>query len=722
MRLRAILPVALVVFLRGLPGVAAAEDVTTYRSIFVDRFGDYPYDGNIPSMVAEINQMMQDAADEGFTEIIWQVRGRGEAIYNSQIEPRQSAEDSNGPVTPGFDPLQTAIDAAHSRGLKLHAWINATPLWRTSVTPPPGHMFHNTGPSFRLMDINGVLEPPAGWSNYSSVNPVLPEVHAHINNVVNELATAYDVDGIHLDYIRYVPGALNFDRLPHDPIAHQMFFDHTLATGGVGLDGANPANFAAYKNYVKGRITDLVRSIKSTVDAAEVSEGRVMELTASVWRDPDVGENDYIQDYRTWLEEDLLDVAMPMIYLSQLNDATYFNANLLNSLNIPTNARVAPTVASYLHLNPTRGGGVALTLGEIQRAYEFGAGGVGFYDYPNFFNGYTDAERERIRDFFAEPEAPGVVIDNFDTDEDHFRWEFNHSPPSQTFGLAGGAGGTTIERVTTDAQSGIGSQLLNLVASGAAAWQLRHNSGIGTAASPGSNVPLEASGYVGFWLKTDDPGVSVRIAIDDPVNGNTAIEHGYAQDVIADNEWHLYQWNFVDDARWNAFNTAGGANGDIDAWPTGANVTIDSIFFSGTGNAQIYLDTVSHNFNGLLAAAPRVPGDYNGDGTVSAADYGAWRVTFGESVAPGIGADGNGNGLVDVADFVVWRKQFAAAAAASSQGAAVPEPHSAALAIMLLLMPRRRKRNRRPFFSRGDAQQMPQTGKKPPEQPMPVLE
>ena len=45
-----------------------------FRSIFVDRF-DYPYTGSIPTMTSEINAMMQNAADEGFTEVIWQVRG-----------------------------------------------------------------------------------------------------------------------------------------------------------------------------------------------------------------------------------------------------------------------------------------------------------------------------------------------------------------------------------------------------------------------------------------------------------------------------------------------------------------------------------------------------------------------------------------------------------------------------------------------------------------------
>ena len=260
------------------------------------------------------------------------------------------------------------------------------------------------------------------------------------------------------------------------------------------------ANFSAYKTYITGRITDLVASIKQTVDAAEVTTGRTMELTASVWRDPDVGKNDYMQDYRTWIEQELLDVAMPMIYLSASNDHIYFNANLANTLNIlaysGSSTKVAPTLASYLHVNPG-GGGVALTLSQMQRAYDGfwqgGADGVGFYDFPAFFNGYTAAERQQIKDLFnaidnppsrpARP-APATGSTILKSNEGHFGWAYNTSPISQTFGLAAG---TTIDRVTDEHQSlGAASQLLNLVVGRKReTWQIRHNSGIGVGGPAG---------------------------------------------------------------------------------------------------------------------------------------------------------------------------------------------------------------------------------------------
>jgi uncharacterized lipoprotein YddW (UPF0748 family) len=664
-----------------LASKTGAEGFAEFRSTFVDRF-DYDWtSGNIPAMTTAIQNQIGAAAQEGFTEVVWQVRGRGDALYNSNYEPPAAG------LTPGFDPLQTAIDAAHSHGLKLHAWINTTPIWNTTAIDPPNdsieHIYHRSNPSFRLTDIDGNLEPQQGWEGgYASVNPVLPEVHAHINNVVRDIAENYDVDGINLDYIRYIPGANNaaadFAHLPHDAISHQMFQQAT------GLNAGDIGNFGAYKQYITGRITDLVRSIKQTVDDVELSTGRSILLSADVWRDPDVGKNDYMQDYRTWIEEELLDVAMPMIYLSALNDHIFFDANLANTLSAVANSgsstRIAPTLATYLHVDPARGGGVELTLSQMNRAFEgFGQGGadgVGFYDYPAFFTGYSNRDRRRIKSFFAtiapaEP-GPGEVIDDFEADHGRFHWDHQTAGNPHTFGLADG---TIISRDTSEAQSGGASQLLNLVAEpGTTNWMIRHYSGEETAGNPSDNAMISADGWVGMWLKTDDAGLLVRIGIDDPTASSpAAVERGIPLSVIADNEWHLYQWNLLDELHWEAYS--GAADGFIDG--TNGSVTIDSIWLAGVGDAQVHLDTVAHNPGAALEtalAAAAVPGDYNADGGVDFADYSAWSESFGD-------------GVVDAAGYVLWRKAMASGGAGGAVAAvAAPEPATGMLLLFAAAM------------------------------------
>jgi len=600
---------------------------------------------------------MANAASLGMTDVLFQVRGNADAYYDSNFEPR--AQGLSG----SWDPLQTAVDAAHANGLKLHAWINTMPLWRSTSQPNDGsHPFFNTDPSFRREDINGVLESPTNSTSYpingeyASVNPILPEVHTHLNNVVTDIASNYAVDGVHLDYVRWI-GDQDFNTLPHDDQSHQMF---NLATG---LDASNPTNAPAYRTYVKDRVTDLVGSLKTSIDSVELSAERDIDLSAAVWRDPDIAENEKLQDYRTWLENDLLDIAMPMIYLRDSNDHLML-PNLQNTLNIPTNTRIAPGLGVYLHDNDN--GGVQLTTTQLQRLYDNGADGATLFSYSSFFGSDPLAadRRTALQSFYASLEEPddGVLSPNasvlvdFEIDEGTFNLAPDHS------GSTTGVDAATADRTDLEAHLGQFSQEITIDGSGSANWFVRHLSGGG---DPAGNVEIATEGFLGFWLKTDLAGVTVAPVIDDPGTG----ERGLQKAIVADGEWHLYEWDLGDGSQWNAWVTGDGTITD-------ATTTLDSIQFFGTGDGTIYLDTIAHNPLGSVAVEP-LAGDYNLDGMVDAKDYSLWRDSLGQT-GTGLAADGDGSGTIDEGDYNLWKANFGASAtlplAGTNAQQAVPEP------------------------------------------------
>lgn len=88
-----------------------------------------------------------------------------------------------------------------------------------------------------------------------------------------------------------------------------------------------------------------------------------------------------------------------------------------------------------------------------------------------------------------------------------------------------------------------------------------------------------------------------------------------------------------------------------------------------------------------------LPGDYDGNAIVDAADYVVWRETQGTTVAAGTGADGDRNGLVDESDYGVWRTHFGASAAGagSTLAATVPEPSVLALLMIGVCLGGRRR-------------------------------
>jgi hypothetical protein len=112
-------------------------------------------------------------------------------------------------------------------------------------------------------------------------------------------------------------------------------------------------------------------------------------------------------------------------------------------------------------------------------------------------------------------------------------------------------------------------------------------------------------------------------------------------------------------------------------------------FPPGTTNIQVTANTPTRFANvagqiDLRTPAPGPTGDYNGNGTVDAADYVLWRNTLGQTVSMGTGADGSGNGMVDAADYNFWRERFGKTVPGVGSAASVPEPATVALYLIAI--------------------------------------
>ena len=95
--------------------------------------------------------------------------------------------------------------------------------------------------------------------------------------------------------------------------------------------------------------------------------------------------------------------------------------------------------------------------------------------------------------------------------------------------------------------------------------------------------------------------------------------------------------------------------------------------------------TVHAIFAQRALALLSLPGDFNHDGIVDAADYTVWQDTLGQT-GPGLMADGDGNHVVDVADYDIWKRYFGDTdSQLSAASRAIPEPSSLALAIPAVL-------------------------------------
>ncbi len=133
--------------------------------------------------------------------IFFQVRSECDAMYLSSYEPwsaylldaRRMASD----FTVAYDPLQFVIEECHKRGIEVHAWLNPY-RFESTAKKYVGH-----AGDYRLSNPEWVLEYEGGGS---ILDPGNPGVRQRIADIVTEIVTNYDVDGIVFDDYFYAYG------------------------------------------------------------------------------------------------------------------------------------------------------------------------------------------------------------------------------------------------------------------------------------------------------------------------------------------------------------------------------------------------------------------------------------------------------------------------------------------------------------------------------------
>jgi uncharacterized lipoprotein YddW (UPF0748 family) len=340
---------------------------------------------------AAVREMVVAAEQAGINTLIVQVRGRGDAFYASSLEPRgESVREGEG-----FDPLQLAIEEAHARGMAVHAWVNTHLVWGIGEAPQSSMHILNANPDwlavprelgrelvgvdpFDVRFVERLVQyardrPRTVEGVYSS--PSHPSVQDRVHAVWLDLVSRYDLDGIHFDYIRfpspefdYSIGALERFRLwarsTLTPSRFASLDDAYVADLYAFVEG-EPELWAAFR---REQVTRLVRRIYNGVKERMPR----LVVSAAVVADATMAFDERYQDWRGWLEEGILDVAVPMAYTP---DPARFQALIRTArASVSDPRRVWAGIGAYM----TTAEG---TIDMIDIARTEGAGGVVLFSY-----------------------------------------------------------------------------------------------------------------------------------------------------------------------------------------------------------------------------------------------------------------------------------------------------------------------------------------------------
>lgn len=248
--------------------------------------------------------MLDEFEKTGINAIVFQVRPKADAFYESSYEPWSdmlTGTQGNAPH-PYWDPMAFLIDECHKRNMEFHAWINP---YRVTYSKNDylcrSHIFHQHPDWFVRYDGNVYFDPG------------VPECRDHICNIVKDIVSRYDVDAIHMDDYFY-PYPKNGLRFP---------------------DQASFSTYGYAQGYYPNRLDDwrrnnvnlLVREIKATIINTNKPWVKFGISPFGIYRNkkntPDgTGSNtngmqnydDLFADVLCWLHYQWIDYLVPQLY------------------------------------------------------------------------------------------------------------------------------------------------------------------------------------------------------------------------------------------------------------------------------------------------------------------------------------------------------------------------------------------------------------------------
>jgi uncharacterized lipoprotein YddW (UPF0748 family) len=255
----------------------------------------------------ELDSMLDVLRGMGINTVFLQVRPNGDALYPNNFSPwsKWLTGKQGTPPNPYYDPLEYAIKGAHKRKMELHAWLNPYRATFDSDTAAlaPSHFMRALPPEYRKQWF-------FKYGNRYYFNPANPSVIQHLTDIVGDIVTRYNVDGIHFD----------------------DYFYPYKETGETLNDYAEfvsyPRGFTNIDDWRRDNINRLVESVSKRIR----QQKPFVKFGISpfgVWRnkdkDPVRGSDtragltcydDLYADVLLWLEKDWIDYVAPQLYWS----------------------------------------------------------------------------------------------------------------------------------------------------------------------------------------------------------------------------------------------------------------------------------------------------------------------------------------------------------------------------------------------------------------------
>ncbi|MEG1644057.1 MAG: family 10 glycosylhydrolase [Bacteroidales bacterium] len=299
----------------------------------------------------DLCRLLDIAKEINLNTVFFQARLRSDVLYNSKYEPYNSVMTGTRSKTPLYDPLAFVVEECHKRGLQCHAWLVCMNVGKVDVVKKQG----NASLPSKYPDM--CIQYKGEWY----LNPGEPQTCNYLVDIVKEVIENYNVDGIHLDYIRYPDRAADFpDRA----------FYNRYSSGGESLATWRINNI----NRIVYGIYDAVKQYDPHIQVSSAVLGkrnRLPKFSSFGWS----GIEAAYQDAAAWLKNGRHDFVAPMLYYSDRSFYPFLKDWIANSNGCP----IVAGLGAYRLLGSEGNWSLSDFMPQIYIGRNFGASGTAFY-------------------------------------------------------------------------------------------------------------------------------------------------------------------------------------------------------------------------------------------------------------------------------------------------------------------------------------------------------
>ena len=319
----------------------------------------------------KVKNLVVFADTHHYNVLFVQVRRRGDAYYKSYFVPGPE-NDTSLPDT--FDPLREVIRLSHAKGIEVHAWFNMYFTWSLKTKPtnpehplnkhPEWFMVSVTGNNMADCDIDSIQN---GGVEGRYMSPGHEEVRSYLSRVITEVIVTYNVDGIHMDYVRYPGRDYDF----HPKICQDFFerygVDPREVVSGKSAIDSTLEYLGKWVDYRTDQIDKQVRSIRRRINLVDKN----IRLSAAVKAHADEAYYQYGQNWIGWLTEGIVDFVVTMSYYP---DTEQFFTVMSESLQKADKRKIIAGIGIY-KLTPKK------TAEQIALVHDMNLLGYCFFSY-----------------------------------------------------------------------------------------------------------------------------------------------------------------------------------------------------------------------------------------------------------------------------------------------------------------------------------------------------